>query len=50
MADRVLIVEDEAAIREILSELLRDAGYEVDEAADGLEGVEKDTDGGARDA
>lgn len=41
MAERVLIVEDEAAIREILSELLRDAGYEVDEAADGLEGVEK---------
>ena len=41
LAERVLIVEDEAAIREILSELLRDAGYEVDEAADGLEGVEK---------
>ena len=38
--DKILIIEDEPAIRDILRELLTDAGYEV-EAADGLEGVEK---------
>ncbi len=39
--DKILIIEDEPAIRDILRELLKDAGYEVEEAADGLEGVEK---------
>lgn len=39
--DKILIIEDEPAIRDILRELLTDAGYEVEEAADGLEGVEK---------
>ncbi|HEX6816733.1 MAG TPA: response regulator [Ktedonobacterales bacterium] len=32
---RILIVDDDADIREALSELLRDEGYEVLEAADG---------------
>ena len=39
--DKILIIEDEPAISDILRELLTDAGYEVEEAADGLEGVEK---------
>ena len=39
--DKILIIEDEPAIRDILRELLTAAGYEVEEAADGLEGVEK---------
>ncbi len=39
--DKILIIEDEPAIRDILRELLSDAGYEVEEAADGPEGVEK---------
>lgn len=39
--DKILIIEDEPAIRDILRELLTDAGYEVEEAADGLGGVEK---------
>ena len=39
--DKILIIEDEPAIRDILRELLTDAGYEVEEATDGLEGVEK---------
>ena len=34
-----MIIEDEAAIREILVTLLEDAGYTVATAVDGLEGV-----------
>lgn len=37
MKDRILIVEDERAIQSILSELLIDAGYEVEIAEDGME-------------
>jgi two-component system, response regulator PdtaR len=37
---RVLIVDDEAIVRGMLSEVLDDAGFEiVGEAADGIEGV-----------
>lgn len=36
---RILIIEDEEKIREILTEFLRDAGYETDEARDGVEGL-----------
>ena len=36
---RILIVEDEPKIREILAEFLADYGYSVDTAADGLEGL-----------
>ena len=39
MKERILIIEDEAAIREILVTLLEDAGYTVATAVDGLEGV-----------
>lgn len=40
MADKkaVLLVEDEKDIREVYAEVLKDAGFEVMEAADGLEG------------
>ena len=37
--EKILIIEDEAAIRSILEELFLDAGYEVETAADGLEGL-----------
>jgi CheY-like chemotaxis protein len=36
---RVLIVEDDADIREALHELLEMAGYDASEAANGLEGL-----------
>lgn len=41
MSERILIIEDEAPIQSILSELLTDAGYEVEVASDGLEGITK---------
>jgi two-component system response regulator VanR len=37
----ILIIEDEAKIREILEEFLIDYGYGVDTAADGIEGLSK---------
>lgn len=41
MSERILIVEDETAIQSILSELLTDAGYNIEVAGDGLEGITK---------
>ncbi len=41
MNEHILIIEDEAAIRSILVELLTDAGYKVTTAGDGLEGIAK---------
>ena len=41
MSERILIIEDETAIRSILSELLTDAGYSIETAGDGLEGITK---------
>lgn len=38
---KILIIEDEIKLRETLSELLSLAGYDVQEAKDGLEGLEK---------
>jgi CheY-like chemotaxis protein len=38
---RVLIVDDDAAIREFLRDLLGSEGYVVDEAANGAEAVER---------
>jgi two-component system response regulator VanR len=36
---RILIIEDEAKIQEILTEFLREYGYETDSAYDGVEGL-----------
>ena len=36
---RVLIIDDEADIREVTALTLQDAGYVVETAADGIEGV-----------
>lgn len=41
MKERILIMEDEIAIRTILSELLTEAGYSVETAGDGMEGFIK---------
>ena len=41
MAKIVLIVEDEEAVRELEKFILEQAGYEVMEARDGLEGLTK---------
>jgi DNA-binding response OmpR family regulator len=41
MAKRVLIVEDEEAVRELEKFILEQQGYEVMEARDGLEGLTK---------
>jgi CheY-like chemotaxis protein len=38
---RILVAEDEAALREILTEGLRDEGFEVVTATDGLEALER---------
>lgn len=39
MAKRILIVEDDNSIRELLVELLQSEGYEVSSAVNGLEGL-----------
>lgn len=41
LAPRVLLVEDDANFRETVRDTLRGGGYEVDEAADGLQAVER---------
>jgi len=38
---RILVVDDEEVIRELLSEILMDEGYEVDTAKEGNEAMEK---------
>ena len=38
--NRILVADDEAAVRQILRRILEDAGYEVVEAFDGEEGVQ----------
>jgi CheY-like chemotaxis protein len=37
---RILVIEDEDQMRKLLRQVLVDAGYEVEEASDGLEGIE----------
>src|SRR5687768_390333 len=37
---RVLVVDDDLGIRDLLSTLLEDEGYDVDTATDGLEGLQ----------
>jgi two-component system response regulator ResD len=41
MSKNVLIIEDEADIRTLYAEVLRDSGYTVIEAADGSTGLQK---------
>ncbi len=43
---RILIIEDDADIREALQEAMREAGLSVDVAADGSEGLERVRAGG----
>lgn len=38
---KILLVEDDEDIRELFAETLREAGYEVDEAQNGLEALEQ---------
>src|SRR6266404_4729902 len=38
---KILVVEDDGPIRVLITELLKTAGYSVDRAMDGLEGLEK---------
>ena len=38
---RILVVDDEATIRELIAESLFDAGYLVDRAGNGLEALER---------
>jgi CheY-like chemotaxis protein len=38
---QILVVEDDPAIRELVSEVLRDDGYEVREAGNGAEALDK---------
>jgi two-component system, OmpR family, response regulator MprA len=37
----VLVVEDEPAVREVVTELLQDEGYAVREASDGLQAIDE---------
>jgi CheY-like chemotaxis protein/anti-sigma regulatory factor (Ser/Thr protein kinase) len=39
--EQILVVEDDRAIRHLVTELLKSAGYTVETAADGIEAVEK---------
>ncbi len=41
MAHRVLVIDDEQDIRRLISLILESAGYEVVQAANGLEGLER---------
>lgn len=43
---RILLIEDDQDLRELYSEVLRDEGFEVLEAADGQVGLEKGKAGG----
>ena len=40
MAEAILIADDEAGVRESLAEVLRDAGYAVQTAPDGVAALE----------
>ncbi len=46
MDKRILIIDDDLYIRELYAEVLADAGYIVDTAKDGLEGLNKIKKGG----
>ncbi len=41
MAERILVVEDDKFLRELISRKLREQGYEVEEAIDGEAGLQQ---------
>lgn len=41
MLKKILIIDDDLYIRELYEEVLKDAGYDVDTAEDGQQGLEK---------
>lgn len=41
MANKILIVEDDKFLRELISQKLKSEGYEISEAIDGEEGIKK---------
>jgi len=41
MNKRILVVDDDLYMRELYEEVLKGAGYEVETAVDGKEGIEK---------
>jgi DNA-binding response OmpR family regulator len=43
---KILLVDDDLYIRELYEEILKNAGYEVEMAVDGKEGLEKIVEGG----
>ncbi|HJX85821.1 MAG TPA: response regulator, partial [Candidatus Angelobacter sp.] len=45
MAERILLIEDEADLRMTLTDRLKSQGYSTDCAVDGVEGLEKATKG-----
>jgi CheY-like chemotaxis protein len=45
---RILVIDDEPAVREVLAEMLGEAGHEVTQAADGADGLRR-CEGGAFD-
>ena len=46
MNKRILVIDDDLYLRDLYQELLKNAGYEVDTAIDGEEGIEKLKQGG----
>ena len=46
MARKILLIEDNPYIKELYTEVLQNAGYEVDNAEDGISGVDKIQKGG----
>ena len=46
MAQKILVIDDDQFIRDIYIEVLRNDGFEVDFAIDGIEGVDKIKKGG----
>ena len=38
---RVLVIDDERAIRQTLAQVLTDEGYDVETAADGVDGLDR---------
>ncbi|MEK7071083.1 MAG: response regulator [Patescibacteria group bacterium] len=46
MAKKILVIDDDLYLRELYVEVMKDAGFEVDSAKDGKDGLEKLSQGG----